>query len=159
MQPKENREFFSDGRNVTVTFSHLLFLLPSYVSPQESPWTEAPSREHFNICVLQLWCLIPLLWPPLQVLGKQRQFWGDSVSLTLCLSCLKQLHVSVWEKGKPAILAQGCSGSDPSWEQQSSTLSRMSARRGWQHCPASAPVLGSAQRGTNTTSPALKCSH
>lgn len=97
-----------------MTFSHLLFLLPGYVSPQESPWTEAPSRQHCNIRVLKLWCLIPLLWPPLQVLGKQGQFWGDSVSLTLCLGCLKQMHVSVWEEGKPAVLAQGCSGSDPS---------------------------------------------
>lgn len=91
-----------------MTFSHLLFLLPGYVSPQESPWTEAPSRQHCNMCALTLWCLIPALQSPLQVLGKQGWVWGDSVSLTLCLGCLKQMPVSVWEKGKPAILAQGC---------------------------------------------------
>lgn len=125
-----------------MTFSHLLVLLPGYVSPQESPWTEAPSRQHCNICALKLWCLIPLLRSSLQVLGKQGRFGGDSVSLTLCLGRLKQMHVSVWEKGKPATLAQGCSGSDPA----ENSRAPLSPGRASQDRMAALPCIGPCAR-------------
>lgn len=109
MQPKENKEFFSDGRNVTVTFSHLLLLLPSRVSLScpGNPLDRNTLQAALQHMCPQTLVSNPTLWPPLQALGKQGWFWGDPVSLTLCLGWLKQMYVSVWEKGKPAILAQG----------------------------------------------------